>query len=103
MKKAKYSEIQQKRQVLTTSKLLPVTVSWRNGKDNHLPSDKNFARKQITRRTEDFYADIKDDIESKFDTSDYSKDHPLFSTKNKKVIGMFKDCLLYTSPSPRDS
>ena len=25
-------------------------------------------------RTEDFYADIKDDIESKFDTSDYSKD-----------------------------
>ena len=43
------------------------------------------------RRTEDFYADIKDDIESKFDTSDYSKDHPLFSTKNKKVIGTFKD------------
>ena len=42
-------------------------------------------------RTEDFYADIKDDIESKFDTSDYSKDHPLFSTKNKKAIGMFKD------------
>ena len=42
-------------------------------------------------RTEDFYADIKDDIESKFDTSDYSKDHPLFSTTNKKVIGMFKD------------
>jgi len=28
---------------------------------------------------------------SKFDTSDYSKDHPLSSSKNKKVIGMFKD------------
>jgi len=42
-------------------------------------------------KTEDFYTDIKYDIDSKFDTSDYSKDHLLFSTKNKKVIGMIKD------------
>jgi len=26
-----------------------------------------------------------------FDTSDYPKDHPLYSTTNKKVIGKFKD------------
>jgi len=26
-----------------------------------------------------------------FDTVDYSKGHPLFSTKNKNVIAMFKD------------
>ena len=42
-------------------------------------------------KTEDFYDDIKNDIDSKFDTSDYPKDHSLYSTKNKKVIGMFKD------------
>jgi len=42
-------------------------------------------------RTKDFYADIKDDIKSMFDTVDYSKGHPLFSTKNKNVIAMFKD------------
>ena len=30
---------------------------------------------------------IKDDL----DTSDYPKDHKLYSDKNKKVIGKFKD------------
>ena len=44
-------------------------------------------------KTDDFYADIADDIESRFDTSDYPKDHPsgIKSGVNKKVIGMFKD------------
>ena len=28
---------------------------------------------------------------SSFDTSDYPKDHPLFSNDNKKVLGKFKD------------
>ena len=41
-------------------------------------------------KTEDFYADIAGDIDSKFVTSDYSKDHPLYSDKNKKAIGYFK-------------
>src|SRR5579872_738094 len=43
--------------------------------------------------TEDFYADISVDIELKFDTSDYPKDHPsgIKTGVNKKVIGMFKD------------
>jgi hypothetical protein len=42
-------------------------------------------------KTNDFYADIAADTETRFDTSDYSKDHPLYSSRNKKVIGMFKD------------
>ncbi|CAH3190752.1 unnamed protein product, partial [Porites lobata] len=44
-------------------------------------------------QTEDFYKDISADIETKFDTSDYSKDHPsgIPTGLNKKVIGMFKD------------
>ena len=44
-------------------------------------------------KTEDFYADIADDVRSRFDTSDYPKDHPsdIEIGTNKKVIGMFKD------------
>ena len=42
-------------------------------------------------KTEDFYSDIKDDLDSKCDTSNYPKDHLIFSSKNKKVIGMMKD------------
>lgn len=41
-------------------------------------------------KTEDVYADMKADREL-YDTSDYPKDHPLFSADNKKVIGKFKD------------
>lgn len=43
-------------------------------------------------KTEDFYQDIKPDLEAKFDTSDFPKDNvyslPLV---NKKVVGMMKD------------
>ena len=48
-------------------------------------------------KTDDFYNDIAEDVESKFDTSEFNKDHPAindFGFKvgvNKKVIGMFKD------------
>ena len=44
-------------------------------------------------KTEDFYKDISADIETKFDTSDYPKDHKsgILTGVNKKVIGMFKD------------
>ena len=44
-------------------------------------------------RTDDFYKDIKNDIEDKFDTSDYPPDHKsgIKTGINKKVIGMFKD------------
>ncbi|XP_065650262.1 uncharacterized protein LOC136078418 [Hydra vulgaris] len=47
-------------------------------------------------KTEDFYDDIINDIESKFDTSEFDPKHPSINNgfkidRNKKVIGMFKD------------
>ena len=44
-------------------------------------------------RTDNFYSDIENDIEDKFDTSDYPPDHKsgIKTGINKKVIGMFKD------------
>ena len=44
-------------------------------------------------KTEDFYADIADDVETRFDTSGYPNDgsRPLSIGKNKKVIGLMKD------------
>ena len=42
-------------------------------------------------KTEDFYRDIAEDIESRFDTSAYSSNRPLPIGKNKKVIGLMKD------------
>ena len=40
--------------------------------------------------TVDLYKDLEQ-IKDHLDTSDYPKDHPLYSNKNKKVIGKFKD------------
>ena len=42
-------------------------------------------------KTEDFYKDIADDVEKRFDTSNYDVDKPLPTGKNKKVIGLMKD------------
>jgi len=44
-------------------------------------------------KTEDFYADISNDVEKLFVTSEYPKEHPsgIKTGVNKKVIGMFKD------------
>ena len=42
-------------------------------------------------KTEDFYADIAEDVESRFDTSGYVPERPLPVGKNKKVIGLMKD------------
>ena len=42
-------------------------------------------------KTEDFYRDIAEDVETRFDTSNYSDQRPLPAGKNKKVIGMMKD------------
>ena len=43
--------------------------------------------------TEDFYKDISNDVENRFDTSAYSNDlnKPLPIGKNKKHLGMMKD------------
>ena len=42
-------------------------------------------------KTEDFYEDIANDIEKRFDTSNYEVGRPLPIGKNKKVIGLMKD------------
>jgi len=40
--------------------------------------------------TEDVYADMRESAED-YDFGDYPKDHPCYSTANKKVVGKFKD------------
>ena len=45
-------------------------------------------------KTEDFYKDIADDVEKRFDTSNYEFNRPLPTGKNKKVIGLMKDELM---------
>ncbi|XP_065650921.1 uncharacterized protein LOC136079131 [Hydra vulgaris] len=48
-------------------------------------------------KTEDFYANISEDVKSKFNTSEFDPKHPAIELvgfkveRNKKVIGMFKD------------
>ena len=41
-------------------------------------------------KTEDFYEDIANDVENRFDTSNYEVNRPLPTGKNKKVIGLMK-------------
>ena len=42
-------------------------------------------------KTEDFYKDISNDVEKRFDTTNYEVDRPSSTGKNKKVIGLMKD------------
>ena len=42
-------------------------------------------------KTNDFYKDIANDIDKRFDTSNYKVNRPLPMGKNKKVIGLMKD------------
>ena len=42
-------------------------------------------------KTKYFYKDIADNVEKRFDTSNYEVDRPLPTGKNKKVIGLMKD------------
>ena len=42
-------------------------------------------------KTEDFYKDIANDVEKRFDTSNYEINRPLPTGKNKKVIELMKD------------
>ena len=41
-------------------------------------------------KTDDIYKDIAEDVETKFDTSNYELDRPLPKGKNKKVVGLMK-------------
>ena len=42
-------------------------------------------------KTNDFYEDIANDVEDRFDTFNYEVNRPLQIGKNKKVIGLMKD------------
>ena len=42
-------------------------------------------------KTEDFYEDIANDAEKRFDTSSYHVDRQLTKWGNKKIIGLMKD------------
>ena len=42
-------------------------------------------------KTNDFYKDISDDVDNRFDTSNYEVKRPLPIGKNKEVIGLMKD------------
>ena len=44
-------------------------------------------------KTKDFYKDISQDVNKRFDTSNYTFDRPLPTGINKKVIGLMKDDL----------
>ena len=44
-------------------------------------------------KTNDFYKDIANDVEKRFDISNYEVNRPLSTGKNKKVIGLMKDQL----------
>ena len=42
-------------------------------------------------KTDDIYKDIAEDVETRFDTSNYELDRTLPKAKNKEVIGLMKD------------
>ena len=42
-------------------------------------------------KTNDFYKDIAEDVQERFDTTNYSFDRPLPKGRHKKVIGLMKD------------
>ena len=42
-------------------------------------------------KTNDFYKDIANDVENRFDTSNYEVNRPLPTGKNKKIIDLMKD------------
>ena len=48
----------------------------------------------MTIKAKDFYKDIAQDVEERFDTSNYDADRPLPKGKNKKVMGLMKDELV---------
>ena len=53
-------------------------------------------------KTNDFYdEDIANDVECRFDTSNYEVNRPLPTGKNKKVIGLMKDELRWKDNSRR--
>ena len=48
-------------------------------------------------KADDNYRDIVEDVEIRFDTSNYELDKPLTKGKNKKIIGLMRDELCWKS------
>ena len=44
-------------------------------------------------KTDDIYKDIIEDVETRFDTSNFRSERPLSTGKSKKVIGLINDKL----------
>ena len=42
-------------------------------------------------KTDDIYKHIAEDVETRFETSNFEIDRPLSKGKNEKVIGLMKD------------
>ena len=42
-------------------------------------------------KTDEFYKDIAEDVQTRFDTSSYELDRPLPNGRNKKLTGIMKD------------
>ena len=42
-------------------------------------------------KTDDIYKDIAEDVEARFDTSNFEIERPVPKVKNKKLIGLMKD------------
>ena len=42
-------------------------------------------------KTDDIYKDIAEDLQTRFDTSNYELERPLTKVKNKRVIGLIKN------------
>ena len=42
-------------------------------------------------KTDEIYIDVAEDVETRYDTSNYELDKPLTKEKNKKVVGLMKD------------
>ena len=64
-----------------------------DGKDQSSYEQTSLSRPSDPRSQQDFYEDIANDVEERFDTSGYSKTdfRPLPIGLNKKVIGLMKD------------
>ena len=45
----------------------------------------------VSIKTDDIYKDIAEDVETRFDSSNYELDRPLHKKEKKKVIGIMKN------------
>ena len=63
-------------------------ISNRNEKNSNINNKPVYLGWSIT---EDIYKDVAEDVETRFDISNFDLDRPLPKEKNRKVIGLMKD------------